>query len=313
MKVLFTYDYKEEAFKQVRALGYEVHYWPEGDMGAYPNPESVDILICYNPFSRIDLRDYKQLKYILLSSIGFDQLPKDLAQALGIKVCNNRGGYSIPMGEWIVMKLLELSRNSRQMYLNQEVGLWQMDTGVEEVYKKRLVFFGTGTIAHEAVKRLQGFDMTLIGLNTRGDLKPYFDHCYPMSQSIDQVKLADAIVIALPLTQATQGYFDQAHIEAMQNHAILINVARGEILDEDYLTQALSKHKIKAAALDVFHEDPLPRDHKLWTLDNVSITCHNSWVSEKRNERRFEKILDNLSRLKSNEPLINLLDLERGY
>lgn len=313
MKVLFTYDYKDEAFEKVRALGYEVDYWPENEMASYENKASVDILICYNPFPHMDLKDFKKLKNIFLSSIGFDQLPLKDVEAMDIVVCNNKGGYSIPMGEWIVMKLLELTKHTKDMYSRQEKQIWHMDTNVEEVYEKRVLFFGTGTIATEAAKRLQGFDMTVVGLNTSGNQMKYFDLCYNIDMSIEEVKKADAIVIALPLTSSTRGYFDQNHISVMKPSAVLINIARGEIVDEVALIEALKSKKIKGGALDVFHEEPLPKHHPMWQLENVSISCHNSWISEKRNSRRFDTIYKNLKRKVNNVSLINVLDIKKGY
>lgn len=313
MRVLFTYHYGQDAFDRVKGLGYDVDYWPEKDMATYAYKASVDILICYNPFPAIDLNDFLSLKDIFLSSIGFDQLPLEAVKAMKIRVCNNRGGYSIPMGEWIVMKLLELTKNTRAIHDNQSNKLWKMDTSVEEVYKKRILFFGTGTIAIEGAKRLQGFDMTIVGLNTSGKAMKYFDMCYNMDESLNEVTKADAVVIALPLTDKTRAYFDRKHIEAMKKTAVIINVARGEIVDEVALTEALKNKCIKGGALDVFHQEPLEKDHPLWQLDNVHISCHNSWVSQRRNSRRFETIYENLRRRVTGERLINILDIERGY
>lgn len=313
MKILFTYDYKKKSFDRLRDLGYEVDFWPEKYMANYVGKETIDILVCYNPFPFIDLKDFKQLKNIFLSSVGFDQLPLEDVKNMNLEVCNNKGGYSIPMGEWIVMKLLELTKHSKEMYNNQAMKNWHTDTNIEEVYQKRILFFGTGTIAKEAVKRLQGFDMTLVGLNTTGTEKPYFNECHPMKDSLLEVEKADAVVIALPLTKATRGYFDERHIAGMKSTAVFINVARGEIVNEAALIEALKNNKIKGAALDVFVDEPLEKDHPMWDLENVIVTCHNSWVSENRNSRRFETIYENLKRKLTKEPLMNVLDLNRGY
>lgn len=313
MNVLFTYNYGEEAMASIRALGFDVEFCDEKDIANYKNPEKVEVLICYNPFKYIDLKLFKSLKYILLSSIGFDQLPQETVKEMNITVCNNRGGYSIPMGEWIVMKVLEMVKHSKSLYENQRLNKWAMDTSVTELYNKKIVFLGTGTIATEAAKRLQGFDMNVIGLNTTGHESLYFDYCYKLTDAKEHLKSASAVVIALPLTHHTKGLFDQTHIEAMHPDAVLVNIARGEIIDEDYLVTALKEKKIKAAALDVFHQEPLPKDHPFWQLDNVIITCHNSWISEMRNQRRFETIYKNLTLLSHEEPLSNVIDLDRGY
>jgi len=313
MKVLFTYNYGQACMDEIRALGCEVVYFDEKNIDEYKDIDDVEVLICYNPFKKIDLKDFKSLKLILLSSIGFDQLPKDDVHQMNITVCNNKGGYSIPMGEWIVMKLLEMVKHSKALYDNQKNKTWYMDTTIQEVYKKKIVFFGTGTIAQEAAKRLSGFDMKVVGLNTSGHDTNFFNECYPLNQAEEIVKDATAVVIALPLTEKTKGIVDKKILDSMNENAVLINIARGEVVDEPYLTEVLKEKRIKAAALDVFYQEPLPKDHELWTLDNVVITCHNSWISEQRNARRFDLIHKNMIRYTKQEKLINEIDIKRGY
>lgn len=313
MKVLFTYNYGEEAMNEIRSLGFDVVYHDEKSIHTFEDFETIDVLICFNPFEKIDLRTFKNLKLILLSSIGFDQLPKEIVKEMGITVCNNKGGYSIPMGEWIVMKILEMIKHSKSLYDNQNKKSWYMDTSLLELYEKKIVFFGTGTIAQEAAKRLSGFDVEIIGLNTTGHKEVYFDCCHPLSEACKIVSDAAAVVVALPLTKKTKGIIDKHILDAMSKEAVLINIARGEVIDEPYLIEVLKQKKIKAAALDVFYEEPLPEDHPMWTLDNVVITCHNSWISERRNSRRFNLIRENLKRLKNGELLLNEVNILKGY
>ncbi|MCH4889453.1 dihydrofolate reductase [Acidaminobacter sp. JC074] len=313
MKVLFTYDYGQACMDELRALGMEVVYFDEKRIDEYKDIEDVEVLVCYKPFEKIDLHDYKSLKLILLSSIGFDQLPKDHVKEIGITVCNNRGGYSIPMGEWIVMKLLEMVKHSKAMYENQNKKTWKPDTGILEIYQKKIVFFGTGTISKEAAKRLAGFGVDIVGLNTSGHSEEFFSSCHPLSQAEAVVKDAAAVVVALPLTDSTRGIVGKKILDAMDENAVLINIARGEVVDEPYLVEVLREKKIKAAALDVFYEEPLPKEHPLWDLDNVVITCHNSWISEKRNSRRFDLIKKNLIKYQNKEQLLNVINILRGY
>jgi phosphoglycerate dehydrogenase-like enzyme len=313
MKVLFTYDYGHECMDLIRNLGCEAVYHDERQIDTYKDIEDIEVLVCYKPFPKIDLHDFKNLKLILLSSIGFDQLPIEDVEALGIIVCNNKGGYSIPMGEWIVMKLLEMMKHSKSLYENQKNRTWQMDTTVLEVYNKKIVFFGTGTIAQEAAKRLTGFGMEVIGLNTSGHETVYFDKCYPLSEAKDIVKDATAVVVALPLTTITRGIINKDILDNLSKETVLINIARGEVIDEPYLVEVLKENRIKAAALDVFYQEPLPKDHPLWTLDNVIITCHNSWISEERNNRRFDLIHKNIKRHLNGDELLNTVNILKGY
>ncbi|SHJ33218.1 Phosphoglycerate dehydrogenase [Geosporobacter subterraneus DSM 17957] len=313
MKVLFTYDYGQEKMNRIRQLGYEILYVHENEIEVNKTTEDADVLVCYNPFSRLDLRQMKQLKLIQLSSIGIDQVPLEYIQDSGIILSNNRGGYSIPIGEWIVMKILEMLKNSRGLYLQQQNKLWRIDTNILELYGKTIGFVGTGTIAHEAAKRLQGFDATLLGVNTKGTQTAYFQRCYPIEELDEMLAKCDIVVLTIPYTGGTHHLINQKRIEAMREGVYFINVSRGSIVEQEALIRALERGKIRAAALDVFEEEPLPPENPLWDLGNVMITPHNSWVSEMRNERRFMIIYENLSRFQKGAPLLNVVDLEKGY
>lgn len=313
MKVLFTYDYGQEKMKSIEKLGYELVYKYEGTISNTQDIEDIEVLVCYNPFEKLDLSRLYNLKWIQLSSIGIDQVPKEAVLKQGITVTNNKSGYSIPMGEWIVMKALELLKNSKGLYKNQENRLWKMDTSILEIYNKTIVFIGTGSIAAEAAKRFQGFGVKIIGVNTSGRNTLYFDECYPINELDEVIKQADAAVLAVPHTEKTHHLIDINRLKLFKPGAFLINIARGSIINETDLIYALKNGIIGGAALDVFEEEPLPQENPLWQLDNVIITSHNSWISEMRNERRFNIIYENLSSYIKGEELKNIVDLQRGY
>jgi len=313
MKALFTYDYGEEKMNHIRELGYEVEYHNEREIETYKKAEDVDVLVCYNPFSKIDLKAFKNLKLIQLSSIGIDQVPKHDVEEIGITVCNNRGGYSIAIGEWIVLKALELMKNSKKLYRQQENKQWCMDTSLFEIYKKKIVFLGTGSIATEAAKRFQGFGAEIIGLNTRGRDVEYFDKCFAMSDMEMILPEGDIVIVSLPYTKETHHLLDKKALGYLKKSAYLINIARGNIIDENEMITCLKNGLIKGAALDVFEEEPLPKKNMLWDLDNVIITPHNCWISEMRNERRFDGIYSNLEHYIHDKDLDNVVDMKRGY
>ncbi|MDF2521507.1 MAG: dihydrofolate reductase, partial [Clostridia bacterium] len=269
--------------------------------------------VCYNPFERLDISKLKRLKWIQLSSIGIDQVPKAKVLEHGITVTNNRSGYSIPMGEWIVMKILELLKNSKDFYHKQEQRKWQMDGSLLELYGKTVCFVGTGSIASEAAKRLQGFDANIIGINTTGRKVQYFDSCYPMSELDSVLKHSDVVVLSIPYTKETHHLINEKNLSSFKKGAYLVNISRGSIIKEAALIEALRDGSLRGAALDVFEEEPLSEDNPLWQLDNVIITPHNSWISEMRNERRYRIIYDNLKRYINGDKLENVVDMEKGY
>lgn len=313
MKVLFTYNYGDEKMKAVEKLGYEIAYVSEKEVSYTDEISDTDVLVGYNPFPRLDISRLKQLKWIQLSSIGIDQVPIEKVKEQGIIVTNNRSGYSIPIGEWIVMMILELLKNSKAFYNKQREKKWKIDTTVLELYKKTVCFVGTGSIATEAAKRLQGFDANIIGVNTKGKKVVYFNSCYPISDLEYALSQADAVVLSIPYTKETHHLLNENNIGLLKKGACLINIARGSIVKESALIDALQKGYLRGAALDVFEEEPLPGTSPIWELDNVIITPHNSWVSELRNERRYNIIYENLRRFLAGEELMNIVDIDRGY
>lgn len=313
MKVLFTYSYGEEKMKAVRDLGYELIYIRENDIAHSDEISDIDVLVCYDPFERLDIARLKKLKWIQLSSIGIDQVPKEKIKAQGITVTNNRSGYSIPIGEWIVMSMLQLLKNSKTLFSRQDEKLWKIDTSILELYNKTVCFIGTGSIAAEAAKRLQGFGTKIIGLNTSGRKTEYFESCYPIRDLGQVLSQADVVVVSVPGTRETHHLINSKTIGALKKGACLINIARGSIVEEAALLEALRMGNLRGAALDVFEEEPLPEDNPLWSMENVIITPHNSWISEMRNERRYNIIYGNLRRYISGQELMNVVNVERGY
>jgi phosphoglycerate dehydrogenase-like enzyme len=123
----------------------------------------------------------------------------------------------------------------------------------------------------------------------------------------------DVVVGIVPGTKETYHIFDKDRFNAMKDGVFFINAARGSLVDEGELIKNLKNKKIKAAALDVYDVEPLPENNPLWDLDNVIISPHNSWISEKRNERRYNLIYENMKRYIQGDNLINVVELDKGY
>lgn len=298
---------------KVRELGFEIIIKKEKDLTVSDDIKDIDILICYNPFDTFNIDELNNLKWIQLSSIGIDQVPLDILKTKNIILTNNKGGYSIPIGEWIVLKTLELLKNSKTFYHNQNNKLWKIDTAVLELYNKTVTFIGTGSIAKEASKRLQGFEANIIGVNTSGKPVEYFNNCYNIKDLNKVLSFTDILILSIPYTHKTHHLINDTAFNNMKNESYIINISRGNIIDENSLIKHIENKKIKGAALDVFENEPLSENSPLWNYDNVYITPHNSWVSEMRNDRRFEAIYNNLKSYINNENLINVIDLNKGY
>jgi phosphoglycerate dehydrogenase-like enzyme len=313
IKALFTYNYGQERMKAIEAFGYDIKVTKEQELIYSDDLEEIEVLICYDPFKTLAIEKMKKLKWIQLSSIGIDQLPLEYVKNNSIIITNNNGGYSIPMGEWIILKTLELFKNSKGLYENQFSRIWKIDTSIMELYGKTIGFIGTGTIAAQAAKRFQGFDVILLGVNTNGRDVQYFDRCYSMRDIDEMLKLCDVVIVTLPYTKATYHLINEDRFIEMKDGAYFINVARGSIVDEVSLIKNLKYGKLAGAALDVYEEEPLKEHNPLWDLNNVILTSHNSWISEMRNERRFKTIFENMKRYIAREGLVNIVDFKKGY
>lgn len=314
MKLLMTYDYGQEAMTAIKELGYDVLYIKESELEkADVALDDVEVMVCYHPFGSLRLTEMTSLKYILLSSIGIDQLPSEDVIRQKIIVTNNKGGYSKPMGEWIVWSLLSGFKNCDYFFEQSRKHQWKLTTDVLEMTGKTIGFLGTGTIAQEASKRLLGFEVKRIGMNTTGSPNPEFDEVLSTEDKLELAARCDAVVVVLPHTSKTTNFVDKAFLSAMKNDAVLINVSRGAVLDESALLNELNQGKFRSVHLDVFETEPLPPDHPFWSTDRLHITPHNSWISEKRNSRRFDLIYENLKLLSKGEELLNVVDVIRGY
>lgn len=313
MKALVTTRYKEEELKSFEDLGYEVLFQDERELEFSNDLKDIDVMITTFPFEKLDINLLPNLKWIQLLTVGINQVPIEKVLNRNILITNNKGGYSIPISEWIVLKILEMIKNSKEFYHKQNEKIWAMDTSLLELYGKTVGFVGTGDIATEAAKRLEPFGVDIIGINASGRDAMHFHKCFSVDKINQVVPECDFLIIATPYTKKTHHLIDASVFSNMKNETYLVNIARGSIIDEKALIQHLKSGKIKKAALDVFEEEPLSHDSPLWEMDQTIITPHNSWASEMFKRRRYEVAYNNMKRYINNEKLIHVVDLERGY
>lgn len=311
MKVLINVKISDEQFKRIQSLGYEVLRISESKVKNSNEVDDADVLVAYNPFKTLDISKMKNLKYIMLTSVGFDQVPKEKVLKQNIQVTNNRGGYSIPMAEWIVMCILEIYKKAKTFYKQQQDKVWHMDFGISELYGSRIGFLGTGTIAMEAAKRLNGFGVEIWGYNTNGRKVEYFDRCFGKNQINEIFKNCDVVVSTMPCTEKTKGMIDKDKFALMKDGSSFINVGRGKLVKEDDLLMYIDK--FRGVALDVFEEEPLRKESPLWEAENVIVTPHNCWVSDKNTIRVEELMYSNLKKYKEGKQVNNIVNIERGY
>lgn len=296
MKLLLTgaFRYTDEQIEYIKSLGHQITFVQDERDKLDIDVSDVDGVICNGLFLYNNIEEFKSLKYIQLTSTGFDRVPLDYINEHNIKIFNARGVYSIPIAEFALTGILELVKQSRIFYENQKQGLWEKLRTLGELSGKIAVIVGAGNIGSEIAKRLSAFDMQVIGVDILNDDRLYFHKIELLNNLDEQLKIADVVVLTLPLMDSTKGMFDKTKFELMKDSAIFVNIARGLLVVEQDMINALENKKIRGAVLDVFNQEPLDINSALWKMNNVILTPHNSFVGENNNKRMFNVIVNNL-------------------
>lgn len=311
MKLLVTKKFDDDKMKMIEDLGYEIVYMADRKLENTDEVNEVDAAYVYYYTSRLDYSKMRNLKFLQLASVGFDHIPKEIFKERGIYLSNNSGGYSIPIAEFAVMNVLNIYKNSKKFFENQEKSFWKVDSSLVELFGKRAGILGTGGIGMETAKRLKAFGVEVWGVNTSGHDVCYFDRCFK-SEDMDTIfKECDIIIAVMPSTKETEKMINREKFEIMKDGSVFMNLGRGNLVDLDDLEEYAPK--FRGIALDVFDEEPLPKERKLWNLENIIITPHNSWVSDKNEDRLFENVYKNLKSFINNGKPEKFVDISRGY
>lgn len=301
MKLLLTgaFKYSQEQLNTIHSLGYEVTFVQDERVPLDIDVSEFEAVVCNNLFLYNDITEFKNLKFIQLTSAGLDRVPFDYIKEKGIKIFSAKDVYSVPMSEWVVLKILEIYKKSKWFYKNQDEHKWDKQRDLLELTGKTATIIGFGSVGYEVAKRLKAFDVKVIGVGRRA-IEPDFLEEYYLIEDIDEVlKRSDIAVLTLPLTDETKHFMDKDKIKNMKDTSVLVNVSRGGVIDEVALIEAIKQKKFLGVALDVFEEEPLSEDSIIWDFENVIITPHNSFVSDKINKRLFELVVKNLNKFKN--------------
>jgi len=264
----------------------------------------------------------RKLKWIHSTAAAVGQLMYPALRSSGIEVTNASGVHRIPMAEHILGTLVALARRFPDCVRYQQQARWAQqelwDAGdaarPRELRGQVVLFIGFGAIGREVARLALPFGMRLraITRSGRGDAA-LAEKFYSPAQLLDALSQADFVVLAAPETSQTRKMMDARAFARMKPSAYFLNVARGALVDEPALIDALARRLIAGAALDVASEEPLPPENPLWKLDNVLLTPHISSVSERLWPRQMDLLMENLERWFDGRDLVNRVDLSRGY
>ncbi len=255
------------------------------------------------------------LHWIHSASAGIDQVATPTLRSRGVTVTNSRGVFSRPIAEYVVMMLLAIAHRLPQLIELQRERTWQPLRG-RELGGLTVGILGYGSIGSDLAALLEPFGTRVVatrrhperGAGERRNVEIHGE------DAIGRVLAeADVVVLTAPLTDETAGMIGAPELQAMRESAWLINIARGRLVDEAALRQALESGWIAGAVLDVFNEEPLPPDSPLYEVPNLVVTPHTSWSSDRVVDRGIELFIENLRHYLAGEPLRNVVDLEAGY
>lgn len=315
MKVLFSIPLKEKHRENLKTSFPDVTFlFKDGMEEAATVIEKVDVLVTFSKdITESLLERATDLKWIMIMAAGVDQLPKETIAEKKITVTNARGIHKVPMAEYALSMLLQVSRNEKTLIQNEEAHTWEQ-VHVDEISEKTLLVTGTGAIGSEVARLAKAFHMKTIGVSRSGKRGAHFDENVTSEKLSSKLPEADFVVSVLPSTAETKHFFTYKHYEQMPQHAVFLNMGRGDVLDTEELVQALREKEIAHAVLDVFEDEPLPGDHYLWDEDDVTVTPHNSGLSPYYTKRALDIFTQNLGRFTEGQTdLINQVDILRGY
>lgn len=288
-----AYKYTDEQLEILKKNGMDIIYVNREDEVLDKKCYEAEIIVCNWLLFHHDIRSFKKLKCIQLLSAGLDRVPLDYIEKKEIKLFNAQGVYSVPMAEFAIGSVLQIYKDSRFFFEQQEKKVWKKRRNLMEIYNKRVLVLGAGSVGSEVAKRFSAFTKYVYGIDILQKKQDGFVEIYPFDDLQTELSKSDIVIVTLPLTNDTRGLFDSKMFEKMKQGAVLVNIARGGIIDENALIDALHQ-KLMGAALDVFLNEPIPKDSKLWHCENLIISPHNSFVSEGNNLRMWNCICKNI-------------------
>lgn len=312
--VLFTFTVKDHLIKQLQNEFSDVEFTFSSikDIEAL---EQAEIIMTYGEDISIEtLKQASALKWLMVASAGLEKLPLREIAERDILITNVKGIHKTPMAESVMAHLLSIKRALPWMYLQQDKSEWRKRSGSSELYGSKALVIGPGAIGSEIGRLLQAFKVTTTGCNRSGNHALHMDHMISFDQLNDILPTVDIVISVLPSTPETRGLFTYEHFVLMKKDAIFMNFGRGDLVKEEQLVKAMQERQIAFAVLDVFEEEPLGKNHPLWTMEGVIVSPHVSSHSSEYVSRALKIFIENLHQWnKEGSDYKNIIDSEKGY
>lgn len=305
-------EFREEFSDKIQAIAPDYQVKTELTEEELP---AVEISVGWSKKFSEQLLASDQLKWVQSISAGVDYLPLNDFSDRDILLSNGSGIHALSISEHIIGVLLGYYRGLNQSVKNQEQKIWGQDAiHYDQLAGKNLLVVGTGHIGQQLSKSIRSLGVNTYGINTTGHPVEGFTETYSIKNLSKIVSEMDIVVGILPGTHETYHIFNSDIFEKMKKSAIFINVGRGDTVHTKELITALGEKHIAFAALDVFEEEPLPKESPLWDFENVLITPHISGLTVDFQNKFMKIFLANLKSYVANKELsVNQVELKRGY
>ena len=255
------------------------------------------------------------LKFIQITGAGYDRSDMEEVKRRNLLFSNTRGVMSISIAEDVFSKILFFAREMRRVEQDKNDHVWDMFgqdqwmcTCYDDLYGKTLGIMGYGSIGREIAKRAEAFGMKIFVYDVVEQRDERITRCFVGEERLQEFYGAvDYLTVSIPLNEKTRHMIGAEAFAAMKPTAVLVNVARGGLVDTEALIHALDLGQIKGAALDVFEEEPLPADSPLWETDNLFISPHKAGMGDSWKEFIGDLIMRNIDHFKNGEEPENLI------
>ena len=275
----------------------------------------ADVLFDFDWYAPADLaQNAPRLRWVQATSSGIGEYLRTLGlDRSEITFTNCAGVHAVPLAEWVVLGPLYLVKEVPRLRDEQARHHWDRYTA-RALSGRRVVLVGLGGVGREVARALAGLGVEVWGLRRgEGAVPDGVARVIRREELTEALSGADALVLACPYTPETHRLIGGHELAALPRGAFLVNISRGQVVDEEALTSALSSGHLGGAALDVFEVEPLPRDSSLWEMPNVLVSPHSASTVLSENGLIIDLFIDNLQRYLDGRPLRNVFDHDRGY
>lgn len=289
----------------------------DDDVDALRKAPDAEVAVCWGTqWPGALVREDANLRWIQAVSAGVEALVPPLRdlerQGRPIILTNARGAHGAPIAEHVLGMVLAFSRGLLACQRAQSRSEWVQFQPVE-LSGQTAGIVGFGSIGQAIAAKLQPLGVRLLATRARPEPNPLVEQVMP-PEGLDTILAeSDIVILAAPAIRETEALIAAPQLARMKRGALLVNIARGSLIDEPALVAALRDGTIGGAALDVFAKEPLPEDSPLWQVPNLLISPHISALSPRTMERTFGIVAENLRRFAAGQPVMNVVDKERGY